>query len=47
MKHMIKTLAAAAKNDPKDFIASVGIILFLFLALWAATWIEAIINGRA
>jgi hypothetical protein len=46
MKDMIKTLADSAKSNPKDFIASVAVVLFIFLAMWAATWIEAIMNGK-
>lgn len=47
MKDMIKTLAEAAKKDPKDLIVKIAVVLSIFVAFWAAMWVEAIMNGRA
>lgn len=46
MKEIAVTLYQWAKEDPKDFLASVLFVGFLFGFLYCSIWLDAIISGR-
>jgi len=46
MKEMTTVLLKWAKEDPKDFVASILFIGFLFGFAYCSIWLDAIISGR-
>jgi hypothetical protein len=46
MMHELKELVKAFKEDPKEMIGSVVVLLLLFGFLYVSLWFDAIISGR-
>jgi hypothetical protein len=43
MKHMIKTLAEAAKEQPLEFFGGVATVTAIFVTLYLGLWLAAAI----
>jgi hypothetical protein len=46
MIHELKELVKAFKEDPKEMIGSIVVLLLLFGLLYVSLWFDAIISGR-
>ena len=46
MKHMIRTLNEARKQDPKEFWGSIAVVVAIFGMLYCGQRLIAILEGR-